>query len=65
VADQVVLDMVREAVVAAKAAGGGFVLDGIPRNMYQARATYLIGSHATAQPYRPSIRNSLNCRSVH
>src|ERR1700733_3002876 len=40
---QVVLDMVREAMVAAKAAGGGFVLDGIPRNMYQARATYLIG----------------------
>src|ERR1700730_2105726 len=40
---QVVLDMVREAVVAAKAAGGGFVLDGIPRNMQQARAVYLIG----------------------
>src|SRR2546430_13634383 len=43
VPDQVVLDMVREAVVAAKAAGGGFVLDGIPRNMRQARALYLIG----------------------
>jgi len=43
VPDQVVLDMVREAVVAAKAAGGGFVLDGIPRNMHQARAVYLIG----------------------
>ena len=40
--DQVVLDMVREAMVAAKAAGGGYVLDGIPRNMQQARATYLI-----------------------
>ena len=25
------------------AAGGGFVLDGIPRNMHQARAAYLIG----------------------
>jgi adenylate kinase len=34
--------MVREAMVAAKAAGGGYVLDGIPRNMQQARATYLI-----------------------
>ena len=34
--------MVREALVAAKAAGGGFVLDGIPRNMQQARAAYLI-----------------------
>ena len=42
VPDQVVLDMVREAMVAAKAAGGGYVLDGIPRNMQQARATYLI-----------------------
>jgi adenylate kinase len=42
VPDQVVLDMVREAVVAAKAAGGGYVLDGVPRNMEQARALYLI-----------------------
>jgi adenylate kinase len=42
VPDQVVLDMVREAVVAAKAAGGGYVLDGIPRNMQQARALYRI-----------------------
>jgi adenylate kinase len=33
---------VREAVVAAKAAGGGYVLDGIPRNIEQARALYLI-----------------------
>jgi adenylate kinase len=42
VPDQVVLDMVREAVVAAKAAGGGYVLDGLPRNMPQARALYQI-----------------------
>jgi adenylate kinase len=42
VPDQVVLAMVREALVAAKAAGGGFVLDGIPRNLQQARAVYLI-----------------------
>jgi adenylate kinase len=42
VPDQVVLDIVREALVAAKAAGGGYVLDGIPRNMSQARAAYLI-----------------------
>jgi len=42
VPDEIVLDMVREAFVAAKAAGGGYVLDGIPRNMTQARATYLI-----------------------
>src|SRR5271169_5985444 len=43
VPDQVVLDMLREAMIAAKAAGGGYVLDGIPRNMHQARAAYLIG----------------------
>jgi adenylate kinase len=43
VPDQVVLDMVREAMIAAKAAGGGYVLDGIPRNMAQARAAYKIG----------------------
>lgn len=43
VPDRVVLDMLREAMVAAKTAGGGFVLDGIPRNMNQARAAYLMG----------------------
>ena len=32
VPDEVVLYMVREAMTAAKAAGGGYVLDGIPRN---------------------------------
>jgi adenylate kinase len=42
VPDEIVLDMVREAVVTARAAGGGYVLDGIPRNMAQARSTYLI-----------------------
>src|SRR5215468_1383636 len=42
VPDQIVLDMTREAIVAAKAAGGGYVLDGIPRNMTQARAAYEI-----------------------
>ena len=43
VPDQIVLDMLREAMIAAKATGGGFVLDGIPRTMAQARAAYLIG----------------------
>jgi adenylate kinase len=43
VPDQMVLDIVREALVAAKAAGGGYVLDGIPRNMAQARAAYQVG----------------------
>jgi adenylate kinase len=43
VPDQVVLDMLREAMVAAKAAGGGYVLDGIPQDMRQARAASLTG----------------------
>ena len=38
VPDRIVLDMVREAMITAKAAGGGYVLDGIPRNIEQARA---------------------------
>ncbi len=42
VPDDVVLGMVREAFVEAKAAGAGYLLDGIPRNMAQARQTYLI-----------------------
>jgi adenylate kinase len=43
VPDQIVLDIVREALIAAKVAGGGYVLDGIPRNIEQARAAYKIG----------------------
>jgi adenylate kinase len=43
VPDHIVLDMLREAMTAARAAGGGYVLDGIPRNMEQARAAYEIG----------------------
>ncbi|MEV4642650.1 adenylate kinase [Actinoplanes sp. NPDC049548] len=43
VPDEVVLEMVREALVSAKAAGTGYVLDGMPRNMAQARALYQIG----------------------
>src|SRR5215469_5626166 len=42
VPDQIVLDMVREAMIAAKESGGGYVIDGIPRNMEQARAAYQI-----------------------
>ncbi|GIM97359.1 adenylate kinase [Paractinoplanes toevensis] len=43
VPDEIVLDMVRTAFADAKAAGGGYVLDGMPRNMAQARALYEIG----------------------
>ena len=41
VPDEIVLAMLREAVVAAK--GGGYVVDGIPRTMEQARALYEMG----------------------
>ena len=43
VPDEVVLDMVRDAFLDAKGNGGGYVLDGMPRNMAQARALYEIG----------------------
>jgi adenylate kinase len=43
VPDEIVLDMVRTAFADAKAGGGGYVLDGMPRNMAQARALYDIG----------------------
>lgn len=43
VPDEIVLDMVRAAMAEAKAAGGGYVLDGMPRNMTQARELYEIG----------------------
>src|SRR5215467_9339109 len=42
VPDRIVLDMVREAMIAAQSAGGGYMLDGIPRNIEQARAAYEI-----------------------
>jgi adenylate kinase len=43
VPDEIVLDMVREAAVTTKEAGGGYVLDGVPRNLAQARALYRLG----------------------
>jgi len=43
VPDEVVLDMVAAAIAEAKAGGVGYVLDGMPRNMTQARALYEIG----------------------
>ena len=42
VPDEIVLDMVREAFHEAKESGGGYVLDGMPRNITQARALYRI-----------------------
>jgi len=50
VPDEIVVDMVLEAIVAAKAAGGGYVLDGIPRTMAQARATYLMSRGLAMTP---------------
>jgi adenylate kinase len=43
VPDAIVLDMVAAALAKAKTAGGGYVLDGMPRTMAQARALYDIG----------------------
>jgi adenylate kinase len=42
VPDEIVLDMVRDAMAAAKANGTGYVLDGMPRNIEQARALYQV-----------------------
>jgi adenylate kinase len=43
VPDEIVLDMVATAFAEAKEGGGGYVLDGMPRNITQARALYRIG----------------------
>jgi adenylate kinase len=43
VPDGIVLDMVRHAFIEAKEQGVGYVLDGVPRNLAQARALYDIG----------------------
>jgi len=44
VPDEIVLDMVRDALLTAqKERGGGYVLDGMPRNLTQARALYEMG----------------------
>ena len=40
VPDGIVLNMIEEEFATARAAGGGYVLDGMPRNMTQARALY-------------------------
>lgn len=40
VPDEIVLEMAKEAVEQAKRDGGGYVLDGIPRTLTQARALY-------------------------
>jgi len=40
VPDEVILDLVRHALIAARTAGGGYVFDGVPRTMAQARAGY-------------------------
>jgi adenylate kinase len=42
VPDEIVLDLARKALSAVKAVGGGYVLDGVPRTVAQARAGYRI-----------------------
>lgn len=43
VPDEIVLDIVRDAFEDARRRGGGYVLDGMPRNLAQARTLYQIG----------------------
>jgi adenylate kinase len=43
VPDDIVVNMVRVATIEAKNSGGGFVLDGVPRTMTQARELYEMG----------------------
>ena len=42
VPDEIMLCIVRQALIAARAAGGGYVFDGVPRSMAQARVAYKI-----------------------
>jgi adenylate kinase len=42
VPEEIMLCIVRQALIAAKAAGGGYVFDGVPRTMAQARAGHKI-----------------------
>ncbi len=44
VPDELMLCIVRQALMAARAAGGGYVFDGVPRAMAQARAAYAIAA---------------------
>ena len=44
VPDKIVLCIVREALIAARAAGGDYVFDGVPRTMAQARAAHKIAT---------------------
>jgi adenylate kinase len=44
VSDKILLCVVRDALLAVKAAGGEYVFDGVPRTMPQARAAYQIAS---------------------
>jgi adenylate kinase len=44
VPDEIVLEMVRDALVQAKQADRGYVLDGMPRTLGQARALYAIAA---------------------
>jgi adenylate kinase len=50
VPDDVVLELMRQGLTAARAAGGGYVLDGVPRTMAQALAAYRVALqlHMTA-----------------
>lgn len=42
VPDEIVMDLLRQGLTEARAAGGGYVLDGIPRTMAQALSAYRV-----------------------
>jgi adenylate kinase len=44
VPDEIVMDLVHQGYIAAKAAGDAYVVDGVPRTLAQARAMYMIGT---------------------
>src|SRR5262245_35949844 len=44
VPEEIMLCIVRQALVAAKSAGGGYVFDGMPRTIAQAQAAYKIAT---------------------
>src|SRR5260370_37212455 len=53
VPDKIMLCIVRQALAAARAAGSGYVLDGLPRTMTQARAAYKIATELGMTPNVP------------
>src|SRR5258708_21110048 len=65
VPDQIVLDMLREAMVAAKATGGGFCPDRVPPNMPQAPPALSMGPALGWTPASPLPPQAGEARTLH